>query len=249
MKILISPTITTIHHRRMSYKEEPKLEERICRSLFASSDAVCFDVDSTVCRDEAIDEIAIFANKEKEVMELTRRAMRGGLSFNEALGKRLELIQPTMEMITDYLTTHPPRYTPGIKELVSLLHARGTDVYLVSGGFYSVIAPIAKELGIPYKNIFANRIKFFYDGTYAGFDDTEPTSHQDGKAKVVAYLKSRYQYSYVTMIGDGVTDLEACPPADAFIGFGGNQIRERVKKEAKWFATSFYDLIEELNRN
>lgn len=54
----------------MSYKEEPKLEERICRNRFASSDAVCFDVDSTVCRDEAIDEIAIFANKEKEVMEL-----------------------------------------------------------------------------------------------------------------------------------------------------------------------------------
>lgn len=50
------------------------------------------------------------------------------------------------------------------RELVSLLHARGVDVYLVSGGFYSVITPVAKELGIPFKNIFANRIKFFYDG-------------------------------------------------------------------------------------
>lgn len=54
----------------MSYKEESKLEEQLCRQIFASSDAVCFDIDSTVCRDEAIDEIAIFANKEKEVMEL-----------------------------------------------------------------------------------------------------------------------------------------------------------------------------------
>lgn len=41
--------------------------------------------------------------------------MRGGLSFNEALHKRLELIQPTMEMITNYLRIHPPRFTPGIK--------------------------------------------------------------------------------------------------------------------------------------
>ncbi|KAI2796900.1 hypothetical protein BLOT_014597 [Blomia tropicalis] len=226
-----------------------KPEERLCRDLFTSSDAVCFDVDSTVCRDEAIDELAIFANKEKEVMELTRRAMRGGLSFNEALAKRLELIQPTTQMVTEYLRTHPPRFTPGIKELVALLHQRGVDVYLVSGGFYCIIQSVAKELDIPFKNIFANRIKFFYDGSYAGFDETEPTSHQDGKPKVVAYLKNRYQYRYVTMIGDGVTDLEACPPADAFIGFGGNQIRERVKKESKWFATSFYDLIEELNRN
>lgn len=50
-------------------------------------------------------------------------------------------------------------------------------------------------------------------GTYAGFDETEPTSHQDGKAKVVAYLKSRYQYRIVSMVGDGVTDMEAAPPA------------------------------------
>lgn len=223
--------------------------ERLCREVFSACDAVCFDVDSTVCRDEAIDEIAAFANKEKEVMELTRRAMRGGMSFTEALAKRLEIIQPNTKLIGHYLRTHPPRFTPGIKELVEVLLARGVDVYLVSGGFYSVIEPVAKELGIPSKNIFANRIKFYFDGTYAGFDETEPTSQQEGKAKVVAYLKSRYQYRYVTMIGDGVTDLEACPPADAFIGFGGNQIRERVKKDAQWFVTSFYDLIDELKAN
>lgn len=26
------------------------------------------------------------------------------------------------------------------------------------------------------------------------------------------------------MVGDGATDMEACPPADAFIGFAGNQV-------------------------
>lgn len=45
-------------------------EEEQTRRMFRSSEAVCFDVDSTVCRDEAIDELAIFANKEKEVMEM-----------------------------------------------------------------------------------------------------------------------------------------------------------------------------------
>jgi len=33
---------------------------------------------------------------------------------------------------------------------------------------------------------------------------------------------------------------------DAFIGFGGNQVREIVKKEASWFVYSFYDLIGEV---
>ncbi len=30
------------------------------RALWRQADAVCFDVDSTVCRDEAIDELASF---------------------------------------------------------------------------------------------------------------------------------------------------------------------------------------------
>jgi len=46
------------------------------------------------------------------------------------------------------------------------------------------------------------------------------------------------------MIGDGMTDLEAYPPADLFIGFGGNKIRENVRRDAPWFITDFTELIE-----
>jgi len=49
------------------------------------------------------------------------------------------------------------------------------------------------------------------------------------------------------MIGDGATDMEASPPADAFIGFGGNVVREKVKNGAKWFVNSFDKLLEELD--
>lgn len=42
--------------------------------------------------------------------------MRGGCSFYDALAKRLQLIQPTVEMVTEYLRIHPPRFTPGIKQ-------------------------------------------------------------------------------------------------------------------------------------
>ena len=54
-----------------------------------------------------------------------------------------------------------------------------------------------------------------------------------------------YFYSLV-MIGDGMTDLEAYPPADLFIGFGGNVTRENVKKNSPWFVTDFSELIETL---
>jgi len=33
---------------------------------------------------------------------------------------------------------------------------------------------------------------------------------------------------------------------DAFIGFGGNQVRQRVRNEAKWFVMDFAELIDAL---
>lgn len=45
-------------------------KENFARILWRAADCVCFDVDSTVCRDEAIDELAQFAGKEKQVQEL-----------------------------------------------------------------------------------------------------------------------------------------------------------------------------------
>lgn len=55
-------------------------------------------------------------------------------------------------------------------------------------------------------------------GEYAGFDEDEPTSRQGGKGEVIKMLKKTHRYNTIVLIGDGATDLEACPPADAFIG-------------------------------
>lgn len=48
-------------------------------------------------------------------------------------------------------------------------------------------------------------------------------------------------------MGDGATDLEASPPADAFIGFGGNVIRESVKNGSKWFVKDLNQLKDALD--
>jgi phosphoserine phosphatase len=50
------------------------------------------------------------------------------------------------------------------RELVYELHKRGKEVYLISGGFKSIIEPIARNLDIPTSNVYANKLKFFYDG-------------------------------------------------------------------------------------
>lgn len=45
------------------------------------------------------------------------------------------------------------------------------------------------------------------------------------------------------MVGDGATDMQARPPADLFIGYGGIVVRDAVKKGADWFITDFSDVL------
>ncbi|KAL4716675.1 hypothetical protein ACJJTC_004794 [Scirpophaga incertulas] len=216
------------------------------QNLFRTADCVCFDVDSTVIMDEGIDELANFCGKGDEVKRLTAEAMGGSMTFQEALKKRLDIIRPSVRQIREYIDQFPVRLTPGVKELVKELHDRGVVVYLVSGGFRSLIEPVAELLDIPLSNIFANRLKFYFNGEYAGFDENEPTSRSGGKGLVVRRLKEQHGYQRLIMIGDGATDAEASPPADGFIGFGGNVVREEVKKRASWYVTDFQDLIQSL---
>ncbi|KAL3852111.1 hypothetical protein ACJMK2_015794 [Sinanodonta woodiana] len=218
------------------------------QSIWRSADAVCFDVDSTVLEDEGLDELAEFCGVGLEVREWTKRAMGGNVSFREALTARLKIVNPSHQKITEFIKHHDVRFTPGIKELVAKLQSRGTEVYLVSGGFHSIIEPAAKGLNIPTQNIFANKLKFYYKGEFAGFDENQPTSDSGGKGLVVKQLKERFGYKKLVFVGDGVTDMEACPPADAFIGFGGNVIRSSVKEKAAWFVMSFQELISELDK-
>jgi phosphoserine phosphatase len=39
------------------------------------------------------------------------------------------------------------------------------------------------------------------------------------------------------MVGDGATDMQAKPPADLFIGYGGVVVREAVRDGADLFVT------------
>ncbi|XP_033746777.1 phosphoserine phosphatase-like isoform X2 [Pecten maximus] len=217
------------------------------KRVWRSADAVCFDVDSTLLRDEALDELAKFCGVGKEVQEWTNRAMGGGVSFRMALTERLNIVKPSRKNLADFLEQHTPDFSPRIKELIGLLQERNVAVYLVSGGMTTIIEPAAEILSIPFENIYANKLKFYFHGDYAGFDKDQPTSESGGKKVVVQRLKEKFGYKNLVMIGDGATDMEACPPADAFIGYGGNVVREKVQKGAVWFVTDFQELIWELN--
>eukprot|EP00850_Spirogloea_muscicola_P005067 SM000022S07281 [mRNA] locus=s22:901995:903395:- [translate_table: standard] len=175
--------------------------------------------------------------------------MAGAVPFEDALAARLAAIAPSAADLAAFLEQHPPRLSPGIKELIAALEKRGTTVYLVSGGFRQMIEPAAALLGIPRERIFANRLLFSDDGSCAGFDPSEPTSRSGGKAAVIERIKREHGHKLLVMMGDGATDLEAHRPggADLFIGYGGMQVRPTVKAGADWFVYDFGAVTEALN--
>lgn len=238
----------TVNRRSMKYLIKRKMaSNEEVRRIWREADCVCFDVDSTVVTDEGIDELAKFLGKGNEVSNITVGAMQGALSYTDSLKARLDIIRPTRQQVSDFIRTRSPQLTPGIKELILKLQDRRKDIYLVSGGFRCIIEEIADKLSIPHDRIFANELLFFYNGNFAGFDRTQPTSDGNGKSKVIDHLKRKYGYKKVVHVGDGVTDMETCPPADAFIGFGVNQVREKVKIGCRWFVTDCRDLISALD--
>lgn len=72
-----------------------------------------------------------------------------------------------------------------MKELILALQLNNIEVFFVSGGFRLMIEPVAELVNIPLRNIYANTIYFDDKGDYAGFDPTELTSRDGGKAEAI----------------------------------------------------------------
>lgn len=214
------------------------------REALKKAQIVCFDVDSTIITEEGIDELAMYCGKGSEVAALTKEAMGGSMTFQEALRRRLDIIKPSKRQIREFLKTHPSTISGGVRELIDQLRRNSAEIYLISGGFDCLIEPVADALEIPLCNLFANKLYFNFNGSYAGFDTNQVTSKSGGKGEAIKLIKGRFNSNkVVAMVGDGMTDLEACPPADFFIGYGGNAVREEVQKRATYYVTNFADVL------
>ena len=173
------------------------------------------------------------------------------MPFQDALGARLKLLEPSRRQIEDLLQQHPHELTPGMREITDLLRSLGKQVFLVSGGFENMIAPVAEVLDVPMENVFANRILFHDDdeGTYKGFDDSAFTSRAGGKARAILHIKEANDYrNGVVMVGDGGTDYEARRDgaADVFVGYGHIANRKVVRENADLFIMHWDELASRL---
>ncbi|KAK2801480.1 hypothetical protein FQN49_008909, partial [Arthroderma sp. PD_2] len=108
-----------------------------------------FDMDSTLIQQEVIDEIARVIGVEKEVSEITARAMNGELDFEASLRARVALLKRTpadvFEKLKSVITV-----SPGARELCTALKNLGYKTAVLSGGFQPLADFLADQLGLDY---------------------------------------------------------------------------------------------------
>lgn len=123
------------------------------------------DMDSTMITVECIDELADYAGIKAEIAEVTERAMRGELDFEEALTARVALLAGLDAGAIDRCLEDRVRIMPGAKALVRTVRGKGGRAVLVSGGFTLFADRVAAEIG--FDRALSNRL-VIADGKLAG---------------------------------------------------------------------------------
>lgn len=203
---------------------------------------ILFDCDSTLSAIEGVDEMARLRGPDicREIETMTRRAMDGEIPLDEIFGRRLDLVRPSREETEAIGQAYIEQAAPEAREVVSDLKASGWDVVIVSGGYRQAIRPFADYLGI--ERVEAVDLFFEENGQYRSYDRDYPTTRNGGKREIAEQLRREGGFDRLVMVGDGVSDLEAKPVVDLFIGFGGFVEREPVKREADCFVRSLREV-------
>ena len=109
---------------------------------------VVLDADSTLIRNEVIELLADEAGRGAEVAAATEAAMRGEVDFADepALAGAGARRRARRRAFARVLARIEP--TPGVRELIAAVHARGGRVGVVSGGFHEILDTVAPDLGV-----------------------------------------------------------------------------------------------------
>lgn len=184
-------------------------------------DAVFFDMDSTLCSTETLDEIAAILGVGQECARITHEAMTGKIAdYAASLKARVALLKgmPADCIDTVYADMKP---NPGVGSFIKVAQAKGLKTYIVSSGFTCLTERMRERLAMTAT--CANRIEIV-DGKFTGrvFGPVDETIlDASGKARFVQKTMDSLGSTVDRAIccGDGSNDIKMIDLAGFGVGF------------------------------
>ncbi|MEM3437281.1 MAG: phosphoserine phosphatase SerB [Nitrososphaerales archaeon] len=186
---------------------------------------IVFDLDTTFIQQEIIDEIARIAHVDKQVKEITRKAMKGEIDFKQALKERVKLLKGLPISSLDSILKEI-KLTEGVEELLSVLKELGCKIAIVTGSFSYFTDKIKEKFDLDYA--FANEL-IIKDGKLTG-EIKEPILDAEMKRKLIQDLikKEGIKREEVIAVGDGANDRFMLMEAGLGIAFDAQEILREV---------------------
>jgi phosphoserine phosphatase len=190
---------------------------------------VVFDVDSTLIQGEVIEMLAAHVGCEEQVREITDAAMRGELDFAESLRRRVALLEGLDAKVLDEVGA-ALELTPGARTTIRTLKRLGFYCGVVSGGFTSVITPLADELQLDF--CAANTLEIV-DGKLTG-KVVGDIVDRPGKAVALRRFAQEAGVSLAqcVAVGDGANDIDMLGAAGLGIAFNAKPALREVADTA-----------------
>ncbi|WP_146806968.1 phosphoserine phosphatase SerB [Cellulomonas persica] len=179
------------------------------------------DVDSTLITGEVIEMLAAHAGSLDLVTQITERAMRGEIEFATSLHERVATLAGLPVSVFDDVRTQL-ELSPGARELIADVQARGWAVGLVSGGFVELVGPLAASLGITLYRANALEVA---DGRLTG-RVTGPVIDRAAKGVALRDYAAAVgaDLAATVAIGDGANDLDMLATAGFGIAFNAKPV-------------------------
>lgn len=202
---------------------------------------IIFDFDSTLIKKESLELILEpllkdSSEKIQEIEKITNLGMQGELSFRESLERRLAIASPTKASVEAFTKEYcPSLLTRNMESFITELQSKGYTIWIFSGGLTESIAPFAKELKIPRKNIYAVEVNWNDDGSFNSLDNTNGACD----SKLAAFEKAKeLLQGKVIAVGDGFTDYQLFEAGfvNKFIAYTEHVERANVVEKAECVA-------------
>ncbi|HYG88823.1 MAG TPA: phosphoserine phosphatase SerB [Azospirillum sp.] len=162
------------------------------------------DMESTIIRQEMLDELGDYVGLKEHIAGITARAMNGEIDFKAAVHERVALLKGLSERVLDEVWERA-ELMPGARELVATMRANGAFCVLVSGGFRCFTRRVRDWVGFDEDR--GNELEVV-DGTVTG-RAVEPILDKHAKLdSLMEFAGSRHVPVAETMaVGDGANDL------------------------------------------